>query len=105
MHRDHRAFGQRLDLTMWKAPSILASAFILTLLTGCGEEDEATASKASSVQQPADEAAASRSDSPRISASADKTHAVQPEDIITVSVSVEGFRLDHSRIGQRFSRL
>lgn len=101
MRRDHSAFGPRLVPTMWKAPIIFASAFVLALAAGCAEEDDAAASKASSTQQAADDSAAARSDLPRISVSADKTHAVQPEDEITVSVSVEGFELDQSRIGQQ----
>lgn len=100
MPRNLSAFGPRLVLTMWKKPQIFASAFILTLVFGCADEDEATAPKASSTQQASNESAASRSDRPLVTVSADKTHAVQPEDEITLSVSVNGFKLDESRIGQ-----
>ncbi len=85
---------------MWKAPSILASALILALVSGCADEDEAAPSKAASTAQPAGETAEARGDLPKIAVSADKTHAVQPGDEITVSVSVSGFRLDAGRIGQ-----
>ncbi|HSR55187.1 MAG TPA: hypothetical protein VLN73_03025 [Alphaproteobacteria bacterium] len=85
---------------MWKAPLILASVLILVLTSGCADDEEAAASKASSTQQAVDDSAASRGDLPRISVSADKTHAVQPGDEITVSISVSGFRLAPDRIGQ-----
>ncbi|HEX9583981.1 MAG TPA: hypothetical protein VGB36_05705 [Gammaproteobacteria bacterium] len=85
---------------MRKAPSILASVLILVLASGCSDKDESAASRASSTPPAGTESAAPRGDLPVITVSADKTHAVQPEDEITVSVSVSGFKLDESRISQ-----
>jgi hypothetical protein len=85
---------------MWKAPIALVGALLLGLAAGCADDDDA-ASKGSGTPQAAGDTAAPRSDLPRISVSADKTHAVQPEDEITVSISVAGFELDQSRIGQK----
>ncbi len=100
MRRDHRAFRPRLDPTMWKAPLILASVLSLALVSGCGDEDQPAEPKAAATSQAGEGPADARDDLPKITISADKTHAVQPEDEITVSVSVEGFRLDESRIGK-----
>jgi hypothetical protein len=91
---------RRLDLTMVKAASILASAIFLALISGCADEDEAKPEKAASTQPAETGAPASGSNRPRIAVSADKTHAVQPGDEITVSVTVSGFRLDPDRIGK-----
>lgn len=67
---------------------VLAS---MALCLGCDEEPK-TAEVAE--QPPAEESAAT------VNVSADKTHAVQPGDEITVSVEVTGFSLDGSVMGQ-----
>lgn len=85
---------------MVKASFIAVSALILVLVSGCADEEEAAEAEDATIQQADQASAAARGDLPRITVSADKTHAVQPEDEITVSVSVEGFTLDESRIGQ-----
>lgn len=100
MRPDHSAYGWRLDLTMWKAPLIIASIAIFALVSGCSDENEATTSKTPSAAQAPGTSATPQGGAPVITVRADKTHAVQPEDEITVSVSVSGFELDESKIGQ-----
>jgi len=100
MCRDLNASVRRFDLTMAKAASILASTIFFALISGCADEDEAKSEKAEPAQQAVEEPAASGSERPQVSVNADKTHAVQPGDEITVSISVSGFRLDPDRIGK-----
>lgn len=72
---------------------VLAS---MALCLGC--DDEPKTAKVTE-QAPAEEQPAGTSTA-TVNVSADKTHAVQPGDEITVSVEVTGFGLDGSLMGQ-----
>ncbi len=100
MRRDHSAFDEQRDPPMYKALLIAASLAVFSLVTACSDDSEPEAEKAAVTEQAAEPAADSSSGNPKIAVSADKTHAVQPGDEITVSVTVSGFRLDPDRIGQ-----
>ena len=86
-------------------PAILAAAIGLGAIAGCSEES--TPARSTEAEPPAtaaqDEAATEKMDgaaSPiTIAVTADKTHAVQPNDEIRIEVSVEGFVLDGANIG------
>ncbi len=91
------------------ATLVLASVLGLALASGCGDQEEAEPEKAAAQPaeektpetQPTDQSAAEpAAERPKIAVSADKTHAVQPGDQITVSVTVSNFRLDPNAIGQ-----
>ncbi len=100
MRRDHSAFDEQRDPPMYKALLVAASFAVFTLVTACSDESEPDSEKAAATEQAGERAADSSGNGPRIAVSADKTHAVQPGDEITVSVTVSGFRLDQDRIGQ-----
>ncbi len=85
---------------MFKVLLIAASLAVLSLIAACSEEGERGSEKAATTEQAQESAASSSGAGPKIAVSADKTHAVQPGDEITVSVTVSGFRLDPDRIGQ-----
>lgn len=77
---------------------------LLALVAGCGDEQDAqpageSGTAAGEAAETAAPAAAGES-GPRVSVSADKTHAVQPGDVLTVTVEVEGFTLAADKIGQ-----
>jgi len=74
---------------------VCAIAFVMI---GCGDgSDESTGSTpAPEVETSGTEMAPAAS----VSVSADKTHAVQPLDEITLTVTTSGFRLSESAIGQ-----
>ena len=75
---------------------LLATALALALL-GCGDDQEERA--------PPEDAAAATAPSPpaetpiTVEVKADKTHAVQPGDLINLSIAVEGFTLDTAGVG------
>ena len=82
----------------------LAAVVALGVTTGCSEESEP--SKSSEAAAPAaDETSAKEKESGvaaspiAISVTADKTHAVQPNDEINIEVTVEGFVLDGTKLG------
>ena len=85
---------------------ILAGAIGLGAIAGCGEESAPPESADAAAPAPAaqDDAAGERKDGDVASAmsvtvTADKTHAVQPNDEIRIEVTVEGFELDGTKIG------
>lgn len=77
----------------------LASLF---LSGGCseegGEQQPASSAPAAAATQSAQTPTASPS--PTVTVTADKTHAVQPNDEITLTIEVSDFALDASKIGQ-----
>ena len=88
------------------SPVVLAAAVSLGATAGCGEEGESSKSS-ESTQAPAaaEEAPAKANESGgaessiSISVTADKTHAVQPNDAINIEVTVQGFALDGAKLG------
>lgn len=86
-------------------PAILAAAVGIVAIAGCSEES--TPPRSAETRSPAtaaqDEATADRKDAAAspitIAVTADKTHAVQPNDEIRIEVTVEGFALDGASIG------
>lgn len=79
----------------WKTLAVFFAVVCLSLTGGCSGEDDASGSGAPSTGA-AGSAPASPTGGPSLSVSADKTHAVQPGDVITVTVSAAGFELDDS---------
>lgn len=82
--------------------SILAGATVLAMVAGCSEESAPPepAKTESSAPAPAAEPRESAAMAPiTLEVTADKTHAVQPEDEIRITVSVQGFALDGAKIG------
>ena len=83
-------------------PTILAGAIVLATVPGCSEESappepEKTESSApTSAAEPQGSAVVAPI---ALEVTADKTHAVQPDDEIRITVSVEGFVLDGTKIG------
>lgn len=69
----------------------LAAALALVLL-GCGDDPEDRA-------PPAGGAAPPPSNPVTVAVKADKTHAVQPGDLINLDIEVEGFALDADKVG------
>lgn len=70
---------------------------ILALAGGCdGEQPDENQAGGTSP----DTASVEGQDGPEVSITADKMHAVQPGDEITVTVTVEKFTLDPAKIGQ-----
>lgn len=100
MRRDHSAIDEQRDPPMYKALLIAVSFAVFTLVAACSDESEPDSKKTAATEQAAEPSADSAGDGPKIAVSADKTHAVQPGDEITVSVTVSGFRLDADRMGQ-----
>ena len=85
---------------------VFAATVSLGLVSGCGEESESSKSSESepaatvAEQKPADANGTGAAGSPiAISVTADKTHAVQPDDEINIEVTVEGFELDGAKLG------
>ena len=80
--------------------AFLVGAAVLTVTTGCGDDDSSAESAAagSSAQAPASEASEAAA-SITLEVTADKTHAVQPGDEIRITVSVTGFALDGTKVG------
>jgi hypothetical protein len=70
-------------------------AACLALLVGCAEEDQAATAGGKTEAQ-----AAPPAGGPTLIVKADKTHAVQPKDEITLTISTTEFELDSSKIGQ-----
>ena len=80
----------------------LAGATVLATIAGCGEE--APTPKSGDPESSSDAPSATPEASDPVSTitlevTADKTHAVQPDDEIRIAVSVEGFILDGANIG------
>jgi len=82
-------------MPMGKAIAGVMLAVCFVLLAGCAEEDQAATAEGKTETQ-----AAPPGGGPTLSVEADKTHAVQPKDEITLTISVSGFKLDSSKIGQ-----
>ena len=87
-------------------PAILAAAIGLGAIAGCGEESATPepAGTSSPEKEAEDKAKAEKKGdgaaSPiAIAVTADKTHAVQPNDEIRIDVTVEGFVLDGAKMG------
>ncbi len=78
------------------ALSTIVGALALSLVACSGEDDSGKAGQAGPGTQPPVAAAASGA---TLSVKADKTHAVQPKDEITLTISVTGFRLVPNSIG------
>ena len=85
---------------------MLAVAFGLAVTAGCGEESETSKSSgAGETATVADEKPEKEQESGTtgppitVSVTADKTHAVQPNDEIRIEVTVDGFVLDGSKVG------
>ena len=86
--------------------AIFAAAIVLVAIAGCSEESAppGTAGAGASATAAEDRAAGEKTDGGAanpiaITVTADKTHAVQPNDEIRIEVSVEGFVLDGAGIG------
>ena len=85
--------------------AVLAAAIGLgAIVTGCGEESTPAKSTDAAQSGTAAESGAGQEDggstSPvSVAVTADKTHAVQPNDEIRIEVTVEGFELDGAKIG------
>ena len=73
----------------------LLGVIAMTLLVSCGNEGEDA--QAPEKKQDSAEATAT---GPTVKVSADKTHAVQPGDEITLTIEVSGFKLDPAKIDQ-----
>ena len=80
--------------------ALLVGTAVLAVTTGCGDDDPSPESAAagSSAQAPASEAGEAAA-AITLEVTADKTHAVQPDDEIRITVSVTGFALDGAKIG------
>ena len=80
--------------------AFLVGATVLAVATGCSDGDSSAESEAagSSAQAPASEAGEA-SAAITLKVTADKTHAVQPGDEISITVSVTGFELDGTKVG------
>lgn len=82
-------------------PAILAAAIGLGAIAGCSEESvppesaDAESPAKATVKDKDDDAASPVA----ITVTADKTHAVQPNDEIRIEVTVEGFVLDGAKFG------
>ena len=76
---------------------LLATALALALV-GCGDDAEERAT-AEGAAAPAAETSAAPSNPVTVTVKADKTHAVQPGDLIRLDVEVEGFTLDAGKVG------
>ena len=73
----------------------LLTIVALALFNGCGKEDE----NAQPAPDQAQDTTAAAS-GPTVKVSADKTHAVQPGDEITLTIEVSGFSLDSTKMDQ-----
>ena len=87
-------------------PAMLAAAFGLAVTAGCGEESETSKSSGAGEtatvadEKPEKEQGSGTTGPPiTVSVTADKTHAVQPNDEIRIEVTVDGFVLDGSKVG------
>ena len=87
-------------------PAILAAAIGLGAIAGCSEEsappESADAESPAKVTERGATVEDKDDDAPSpiaITVTADKTHAVQPNDEIRIEVTVEGFVLDGAKLG------
>ncbi len=89
----HPTVGETMPMGKAIAGVMMAACFVL--LAGCAEEDQAATAGGGTETQ-----AAPLAGGPTLSVEADKTHAVQPKDEITLTISVTEFKLDSSKMGQ-----
>ena len=89
----HPTVGETMPMGKAIAGVTLAVCFVL--LVGCADKDQAA-----TAEQKTEAQAAPQGGGPTLSVEADKTHAVQPKDEITLTISVTGFKLDSSKMGQ-----
>ena len=87
-------------------PAILAGAIGLGAIAGCGEEspppdstEAESPAKAANDQATVEKQDGDAASPVSITVTADKTHAVQPNDEIRIEVTVEGFVLDGANVG------
>lgn len=78
------------------ASIVIAGAFALLLAACSGEGDGGEAGKADAAAKPS---AAPAAGGASMSVKADKTHAVQPNDVITLTIDLTDFRLAPDGIG------
>ena len=78
------------------AVTVIVGAVVL-MLVACSGEDDTSKSASSTATAPTASVAAGGGAS--VSVKADKTHAVQPNDVITLTISVTDFRLAADSIG------
>jgi hypothetical protein len=93
-----------MNLVVEASKLALRLALLITfaaLVSACGgeREDANQALPKSTETVPADQASG-----PKVTVTADKTHAVQPSDEITVTVTVDGFTLDAEKIEPNVGR-
>ena len=74
------------------ALTVFVSALVVMLVACSGEDDAGKAKQADAATQPT-------AGAPAVSVTADKTYAVQPNDVITLTISVTDFRLAPDSIG------
>lgn len=85
---------------MVKTASIVISGAFALLLAACsGEDSGGEAGKTDAGKQPAAAPAAQSVAGATMSVKADKTHAVQPNDVITLTIDLTDFRLAPDGIG------
>ena len=77
------------------AVTVIVGAVVL-MLVACSGEDDTSKSASSTATAPTASVAAGGAS---VSVKADKTHAVQPNDVITLTISVTDFRLAADSIG------
>lgn len=77
------------------APIVIVGAFALLLAACSGEDDDSRATKGNTAAAPP----ATQAGGASLSVKADKTHAVQPNDLITLTIDVQDFRLAPDSIG------
>lgn len=74
-------------------------AALLALAAGCGGEENGSDQSAEGPSGTTAGSSSQAANDPVVTVSADKTHAVQPGDEITVTVAVENFTLDAAKMG------
>lgn len=79
----------------------VAAAMALLILAGCsgGEDDAAQSDAGAAGEQAGTGGQAGAAAGPALAVEADKTHAVQPSDEITLTISVSDFTLDADETG------
>ena len=111
-----RLVASRFAIFAAPRSAILAAVLGLAVVAGCSEEDApsqsdgagapatetsagATEDKVSGAEAGGGTAGGKRASAVTLAVTADKTHAVQPNDEIRIEVAVEGFVLDAAAIG------
>lgn len=82
---------------MVKTASTVFVISFVAVLVACSSEDAGSSREQAKTAAPASSAAVTRG--ARVSVTADKTHAVQPGDEITLTIAVAGFRLSPESVG------